>query len=179
MSELFKLALSSVPKPHAWGKFELADPITHFFLCDFIDMELELPEPSSFCTKLAEIHRNSDSPTGKFGFMVPNCHGKIVQSNEWDSNWASFFTKLLLSFLQLELSINGPWEEYDKAFEKIVATVIPRLLEPLQAEGRVLKPSLVHGDLWEENVAINLATGDLVVFDASVFYAYNEYELGT
>ncbi|KAL8769893.1 MAG: hypothetical protein Q9194_005322 [Teloschistes cf. exilis] len=179
MSELFKVSPSFVPKPHAWGKFELADPITHFFLCEFVDMELKLPEPNAFCTRLAEIHQNSISPVGKFGFSVPNCHGKILQRNEWDSSWASFFTKLLVSFLQLEVSINGPWEEYERAFEKIVSTVIPQLLEPLQAEGRVLKPSLVHGDLWEENAAIDLSTGNPVVFDASAFYAHNEYELGT
>lgn len=111
--------------------------------------------------------------------MVPNCHGKILQSNEWESSWASFFTKLLLSFFRLEIRINGPWQEYEKAFETIVRTVTPQLLEPLQADGRVLKPSLVHGDLWEENAAINLSTGDPVFFDASAFYGHNEYDLGT
>ncbi|KAL8833154.1 MAG: hypothetical protein Q9170_004456 [Blastenia crenularia] len=179
MSELYKLAPSFVPRPHAWGKFRLADPVTHFFLCDFLDMENEMPDPMAFCANLAGIHSNSVSPTGKFGFMVPNCHGKILQSNSWDEDWASFYTRLLVSFLQIELEINGPWREYEQAFEVIAATVIPKLLGPLQAKGRVLKPSLVHGDLWEENAAINLASGDPVVFDASAFYAHNEYELGT
>ncbi|KAL8736837.1 MAG: hypothetical protein Q9181_002280 [Wetmoreana brouardii] len=179
MSELYKLAPTFVPQPHAWGKFQLADPVTHFFLCDFLDMEKQMPEPTSFCARLAEIHQNSVSPTGKFGFIVPNCHGKILQSNDWNSDWASFFTKLLLSFLRLELDINGPWKEYEQAFETIVATVIPQLLGPLQTDGRILKPCLVHGDLWEENAAIDLSTGDPVVFDASAFYAHNEYELGT
>ncbi|KAI4224788.1 MAG: hypothetical protein L6R40_008416 [Gallowayella cf. fulva] len=179
MSELYKLAPSFVPRPHAWGKFERASPVTHFFLCDFIDMETEMPEPIAFCARLAEIHLNSQSPTGQFGFMVPNCHGKILQGNGWDPSWRSFFTKLLVSFFEIEVSINGPWEEYQQAFEVVVSTVIPQLLDPLQADGRTLKPCLVHGDLWEENAAINLATGDPVVFDASAFYAHNEYELGT
>ncbi len=179
MSELHKLAPSFVPQPYAWGSFRLARPITHFFLCEFIHMENELPDAALFCARLAEIHSKSVSPTGKFGFAVPNCHGKILQSNDWDENWASFFTKLLLSFLQIELGINGPWPEYEQAFQTIIKRVIPQLLGPLQADGRVLKPSLVHGDLWEENAAINLATGDPVVFDASAFYAHNEYELGT
>ncbi|KAI4232556.1 MAG: hypothetical protein LQ349_004928 [Xanthoria aureola] len=164
MTELHKLAPSFVPRPYAWGKFHLASPVTHFFLCDFIDMKKEMPDPVAFCARLAEIHLNSQSPTGQFGFPVPNCHGKIVQSNEWDPRWTSFFTKLLVSFFKMELGINGPWPEYEQAFE---------------ANGRVLKPSLVHGDLWEENAAINLSTGEPVVFDASAFYAHNEYELGT
>ncbi|KAL8965932.1 MAG: hypothetical protein Q9183_003610, partial [Haloplaca sp. 2 TL-2023] len=179
MSELHKLAASFVPKPHGWGKFRLVEPVTHFFICDFVEMTHEMPEPDAFCARLAEIHVNSISPTGQFGFVVPNCHGKILQSNEWDSSWSSFFTKLLVSFFELELKINGPWPEYEQAFKSIVTTVIPRLLEPLQAEGRVLKPSLVHGDLWEENAATNLSTGEPVVFDASAFYAHSEYELGT
>ncbi|KAL8750824.1 MAG: hypothetical protein Q9184_006278, partial [Pyrenodesmia sp. 2 TL-2023] len=179
MSELHKLAPSFVPEPYAWGISKIASPVTHFFLCEFVHMENELPDPASFCARLAEVHSKSVSPTGKFGFMVPNCHGKILQSNEWDENWASFFTNLLLSFLHIEPGINGPWQEYEQAFKTIATTVIPQLLGPLQAHGRVLKPSLVHGDLWEENAAVNLATGDPVVFDASAFYAHNEYELGT
>ncbi|KAL8697638.1 MAG: hypothetical protein Q9224_002210 [Gallowayella concinna] len=179
MSELYKLAPSFVPRPHAWGRFKRANPVTHYFLCDFMDMENEMPDPVTFCARLAEIHINSQSPTGEFGFMVPNCHGKIVQANVWDPSWRSFFTKLLVSFLQIEIGVNGHWEEYEQAFEVIVSTVIPHLLDPLQAGGRTLKPCLVHGDLWEENAAIDLSTGNPVVFDASAFYAHNEYELGT
>ena len=179
MSELYKLAPSFVPQPQGWGRFQHVEPVTHFFICDFVEMELKMPDLNTFCARLAEIHVNSVSPTGQFGFVVPNCHGWIVQCNEWDNSWSSFFTKLLVSFFQLELSINGPWPEYEEAFQRVVAHVIPRLLEPLQAEGRVLKPSLVHGDLWEQNAAINKSTGDPVVFDASAFYAHSEYELGT
>ena len=179
MSELYRLAPSFVPKPHAWGTFRSANPTTHFFLCDFVDMDNQLPDPSLFCTRLAEIHLNSVSPTGQFGFMVQNCHGKILQENGWDSSWSSFFTKLLASFLRIEIGINGPWKEYEEAFEAIFTNVIPQLLEPLQSGERTLKPSLVHGDLWQENAATNLTTGEPVVFDASAFYAHNEYELGT
>ncbi|KAL8685401.1 MAG: hypothetical protein Q9224_005832 [Gallowayella concinna] len=179
MSELYKLAPSFVPRPHAWGKFQRANSLTHFFLCDFIDMKMELPDRVTFCERLASIHVNSQSPTGQFGFEIPNCHGKIVQANGWDPSWRSFFTKLLVSFLQIEIGVNGNWEEYEQAFEVIVKTVIPQLLDPLQAGGRTLKPCLVHGDLWEENAAVNRSTGDPIVFDASAFYAHNEYELGT
>ncbi|KAL8765846.1 MAG: hypothetical protein Q9209_007205 [Squamulea sp. 1 TL-2023] len=179
MTELHKLAPSFVPRPQTWGKFHLASPVTHFFLCEFIDMEIKMPDPVSFCARLAGIHLSSQSPTGQFGFSVPNCHGKILQSNDWDPSWTSFFTKLLVSFFRIEIGVNGPWPEYQQAFEVIVTTVVPQLLDPLQADGRILKPSLVHGDLWDGNVAINKSTGEPVVFDASAFYAHNEYELGT
>ena len=177
MSELYRLVPSFAPKPHGWGKFRLASPETHFFLCDFLDMDHGLPEPASFCARVAEIHRNSESPTGKFGFQVPNCHGKIPQVVDWNSSWASFFAKLFTRFFNIELEVNGSWPEYEDAFDKVVQHVIPQVLGPLQENGRVLKPCLVHGDLWEENTATNLATGEPVVFDASCLYAHNEYEL--
>ncbi|KAL8882454.1 MAG: hypothetical protein Q9198_000553 [Flavoplaca austrocitrina] len=179
MTELHRLSPSFVPKPHAWGRFRLSNPVTHFFLCDFIDMENKIPEPRPFCARLAEIHLTSQSPTGQFGFTVPNCHGKILQPNDWHPSWTSYFTRLLVSFFAKEIETNGPWLEYEQAFKVVVRTVIPQLLDPVQAKGRVLKPSLVHGDLWEENAAINQSTGEPVVFDASAFYAHNEYELGT
>ncbi|KAK5357625.1 hypothetical protein LTR20_011179 [Exophiala xenobiotica] len=43
---------------------------------------------------------------------------------------------------------------------------------------RVLKPYLIHGDLWEENTGLNLDIGLPVVFNASVTYVHNEMELG-
>ncbi|KAL8781303.1 MAG: hypothetical protein Q9213_006078 [Squamulea squamosa] len=179
MTELHKFAPSFVPQPHAWGRFHLTSPVTHFFLCEFIDMEIKMPDPVPFCARLARIHITSQSPTGQFGFAVPNCHGKIVQSNKWDPSWTSFFTKLLVSFFWKEIGVNGRSPAYEQAFGVIVTTVVPQLLDPLQADGRVLKPSLVHGDLWYGNAAINRSTGEPVVFDASAFYAHNEYELGT
>ncbi|KAG7147265.1 Protein-ribulosamine 3-kinase like protein [Verticillium longisporum] len=54
----------------------------------------------------------------------------------------------------------------------------PALLDPLQSHGRILKPCLVHGDLWEENAGVNIDTQQPVVFDLSCMYAHNEYDLG-
>ncbi len=163
MNEIYKLLPSFVPKPHAWGRFKLASPVTHFFLCDFLDISNDMPDPVRFAARVAELHRISKSPTGKFGFHVPNCHGKIRQTVEWNISWASFYTKLLTSFFHTEIDVNGTWPEYERVFEEVVTHVIPQLLEPLQSNGRVLKPCLVHGDLWEENTATDLETGKINV----------------
>ena len=178
MLEIYKLVPSFVPKPHAWGKFTRPTPLTHFFLCDFLEITNDMPDPVQLCSRVAELHRTSVSPTGKFGFHVKNCHGKIPQATDWDSSWSSYFTKLITGFFQIEISINGPWPEYETAFQQLVNHVIPQLLEPLQSDGRNLKPCLVHGDLWEENTATDLETGEPIVFDSSAMYAHNEYELG-
>ncbi|RYP41455.1 hypothetical protein DL768_010494 [Monosporascus sp. mg162] len=56
--------------------------------------------------------------------------------------------------------------------------VIPNMLGALQADGRSIKPCLVHGDHWDETTGVNAEAGEPVVFDASVFYVHNKYELG-
>ncbi|KAI1266053.1 Fructosamine kinase-domain-containing protein [Xylariaceae sp. FL1019] len=164
------------PKPFGWGKFDESE--THFIVMEFLDMEVALPEPIQFCQAVAEMHIRSHSPTGKFGFHLPTCQGRHIQANEWDTSWCRYFTELLTVFFDTDLSVNGPWKEYEDAFENLKTTAIPQLLEPLQSDGRVLKPCLVHGDLWEENTGTRRDTGELVIYDASVMYAHNEYELG-
>jgi protein-ribulosamine 3-kinase len=54
------------------------------------------------------------------------------------------------------------WSEFEVVCELTLRKVVPRLLLPLQAEGRVLKPSLIHA----------------FIFDACSFYGHNEYDVG-
>lgn len=165
-----------VPAVHGWGKFKSSD--TYFLIMDFIDLQMVLPDPIKFCQIIVDMHKKSQSPTGRFGFSMPTCHGKHIQPNDWDDSWCRYFTRLITIFFNIDVEVNGPWEEYEVAFETLKTNVIPALLEPLQAEGRVLKPCLVHGDLWEENTGIDVKTHRPIVYDASVMYAHNEYELG-
>ncbi|KAK7977290.1 Fructosamine kinase-domain-containing protein [Apiospora saccharicola] len=166
-----------VPQVHGWGKMT-GEPDTYFLAMDFLDLNMTLPGPTVFGLAIADLHRNSTSPTGKFGFSTPTCHGRHVQPNDWDESWSRYFSRLLTSFFEIYIGVNGHWREYEEAFATLRARVIPRILEPLQADGRVLKPCLVHGDLWEDNTGIDVNTGGPVIYDASAMYAHNEYELG-
>ncbi|KAI1777246.1 Fructosamine kinase-domain-containing protein [Hypoxylon cercidicola] len=56
--------------------------------------------------------------------------------------------------------------------------LIPRLLNPLTADGRSIKPCLIHGDLWESNIGTDANTGELYIFDACSYYAHHEKEIG-
>ncbi|MCJ1466022.1 hypothetical protein MMC07_004641 [Pseudocyphellaria aurata] len=178
MAELYKSMPSFVPRPRRWGKFCLSWPETYFFLCDFIDMSNELPDPKRFCSRLAELHCVSESPTGKFGFHVPTCHGRFPQFVEWDGSWTSFFTKLLDDVLRRDVQNNGPWLALEKVSQRALTHVIPRLIGALELNGRSVKPSLIHGDLWEGNIGTEFDTGDIYVFDAGAYYAHNEMEIG-
>ncbi len=97
---------------------------------------------------------------------------------EWEDSWEVFFTRSLKQALDLEIKARGHDAEIDELIPVIFNIVIPRLLRPLEADGRSVKPSLVHGDLWYANSGVDAETGGSVIFDACCFYAHNEYEFG-
>ena len=173
MSAIHTLLPDFVPKPIAWGTYE-SIPDTHFFLCDFRNMIDEMPDPHRFAARLAALHQNSKSPQGKFGFHVTTYSGNLPQTNEWEESWETYFTKNMRWALDLELKAKGPDPEFDVLVPILFDKVIPRLLRPLESEGRYVKPSLVHGDLWYANSGIDVGTEESLIFDACSFYAHNE-----
>jgi protein-ribulosamine 3-kinase len=72
--------------------------------------------------------------------------------------------------------MNSP--EFNIVCRLTLDKVVPRLLIPLQENGRVLEPSLVHGDCWDGNTALDAQTGEACVFDVCSFYGHNEYDTG-
>lgn len=166
------------PNPIAWGTYE-SNPSVHFLLMSFHDFSDDLPDVPKFCEKVAELHTNSVSPTGQYGFHVTTHHGNLAQDNTWNSSWEDFFAQGLRRMLELEEATQGPNEEITKLRVPLFEKVIPRLLRPLESGGRKIKPSLVHGDLWYGNASTDLDTDEPMVYDACCFYAHNEYELGS
>ncbi|KAI0143681.1 Fructosamine kinase-domain-containing protein [Xylariaceae sp. FL1272] len=177
---IYKKQPDFIPEPLGFGKYwDVSPPETCFYLSRFVDMDVVAkPDPLEFTARLAEMHRLSQSPTGRFGFHVPTCDGDRPHVVDWEESWATFYKKLLLGVCKLDIVANGPWPEFERALDQITSKVIPRLLDPLQSDGRVLKPCLVHGDLWEGNMGINLKTGRSLLFDAGSYFAHNEMELG-
>ena len=79
--------------------------------------------------------------------------------------------------LELELEAKGPDPDFKTLLPVLFDKVIPRLLRPLESEGRCIKPTLVHGDLWYANSGIDVNTNQPLIFDACGFYAHNECKL--
>jgi protein-ribulosamine 3-kinase len=178
MMEIYSYMPDFVPKPIHWGNLEQGSPKTFFYLMEFLRLGPEIVEPPEFCHRIARLHNMSVSPTGKFGFHLVTWHGPNPQNTIWEESWSTYFTRLLTQFFDQEIAQNGPQPEYEAAFKTFTRLVVPQILEPLQSNGRILKPCLIHGDLWEENTGLNLESGLPVVFDASVMYAHNEMQLG-
>ncbi|RMJ29027.1 Fructosamine kinase [Aspergillus sp. HF37] len=177
MKTIYNCVSHFAPKPIAWGTYQTM-PNTHFFLCEYREMLDDLPEPHKFARSLADLHQSSKSPTGKFGFHITTYSGNLSQMTEWEDSWEVFFTKNLRLALEHEIKAKGHDPEFDVLVPAIFDKVIPRLLRPLESDGRSVKPCLVHGDLWYANSGIDVDTNDPLVFDACCFYAHNEYEFG-
>ena len=161
------------PAPIAWGTYQTVSD-THFYLCEFREMRDDMPDPRSFAKCLAALHQNSESPENKFGFHMTTYNGNLPQLAGWESSWETYFTKSLRLALEFELEAKGPNPELEALLPIIFDKVIPRLLRPLESEGRRVKPTLVHGDLWFANSGIDLDTNESLVFDACCIYAHNE-----
>ncbi|KAH9907805.1 Fructosamine kinase-domain-containing protein [Xylariomycetidae sp. FL2044] len=169
------------PEVYSWGKFKDTPPdvATYFLLAQFRDVGKQPPDPIKFTTRLAEMHKNSVSPTGKFGFHITTCHAKLPQITDcWEDSWEVLYRKQLEHMIKMDEEKHGEWPEFQVVCKLTLDKVIPRLLGPLQSEGRTLKPCLLHGDLWDENTATDMDTGEPFIFDAGSFYGHNEYEIG-
>jgi fructosamine-3-kinase len=162
-----------VPEPIAWGQYE-SIPDTYFLLTEFRDMRSDMPDPDKFTVRLSALHQNSESPEGKFGFHVKTHAGNLPQYTDWEDSWEVFFAKSMRQALDFEIEAKGYDPEFDELIPTLFNTVIPRLLRPLENDGRRVKPSLVHGDLWFANSGIDADTDEPLIFDACCFYAHNE-----
>jgi protein-ribulosamine 3-kinase len=170
-----------VPKPYAWGKYcvpALENVETYFLLVEFRDVGQQPADPVALGRRLADMHERSISPTGKFGFHISTCHAKIAQAvDSWEESWCTLYKKHLGHVMELAKPILK-WPEFDVVCKLTLEKVVPRLLLPLQSEGRVLKPSLIHGDCWDGNTAMDMKTGEAFIFDVCSFYGHNEYDTG-
>jgi protein-ribulosamine 3-kinase len=142
-------------------------------------MSTELPEPSVFCEMIADLHRRSMtmSPSGMFGFDITTCSGKVPQENTWSPSWESFFIRSLQHEFMLEEQVRGPSEEISALTPILYEKVCPRLLRPLETEGRTLSPALLHGCLRPGFVGVSATSNQPYIFAASSFWGHNEYDI--
>lgn len=164
------------PKPYCWGKCAKDDDM-YFLLEEFRHIQVQPATPEELADGLAGMHNKSKSPTGKFGFHVSTTHAKIRQPVAWEDSWCTLYTRHLSNVLEMAYPLlKRP--DLEVVGRLTLEKVVPRLLLPLQAEGRTLKPSLIHGDCWDGNTALEVGTKKAFIFDVCSFYGHNEYDTG-
>ncbi|KAH6671198.1 hypothetical protein B0J14DRAFT_656181 [Halenospora varia] len=127
------------------------------------------PNPEESITTLENLHKESISPTGKFGFPITTYKGHIPINTGWCVSWEEFFTRQFRAEVKWEKSVRGKNNVMDALVEKLFEKVIPRSLRPLLTGGRCIKPTLCHGDLWHGNIARNRKTHKLMLFHSCAF----------
>ncbi|CAP59714.1 uncharacterized protein PODANS_1_390 [Podospora anserina S mat+] len=152
-SAIFAITPDFCPAPIAWGSLNIQED-SHFYLCKFYDFTDGVPEPVSFCEKLARLHSSGSSPEGKIGFHYTTYNGDLPQDSTRHNSLEQFFTNKLRNVLQVRKDRAGPHDELDSLLPDLFDKVIPRLLPPLETSGRTIIPSLLHGDLWCGNASI-------------------------
>ncbi|KAK4211566.1 Fructosamine kinase-domain-containing protein [Rhypophila decipiens] len=182
----------------ARGCYALEEPEkTYFLLFDY--KELAKPQevyPVRLGQAIARLHTKSRASDhyppkntalgGKeFGFDRQTCCHTFQQYHEWSLAWHEFVAKHTEKLLKSELS---KWEEERRSDEHeqlcvaLVERVIPRLLRPLETDGRTIDPVLVHGNLdyggFNKDMSQEDNDGETIFHNGGVLWAHNEYDLG-
>jgi protein-ribulosamine 3-kinase len=134
----------------------------------------------NFTEKIAHLHEEGVSSSGKFGFPVPTYQGNLPQDTTECHTWEEIFTRGVQRMFELEEASQGHDEEMTHLSNAIIEKVIPRRLRPLETEGKSVTPCLVHGDLWDGNTGADAVTIQPLIFDTCCLYAHHEckYDVG-
>lgn len=181
MQALYNIMPELVPRPIGMGNYTKAgEEDKWFFLSEFKDMQTAddktKPNVQVFASTIAELHRRGQTPGHKFGFPVETHSGALPMISPPSDTWEELFTRVMDTLFDVEERAQGRDPNMQLLREGIMSKVIPRLLRPMEANGRMVVPTLVHADLWHGNVGIERGTHAPVIFDAMALYAHNECE---
>lgn len=139
MAMMHEVVSDFVPKPIAHGCY-VSQPDAWFYLCEFRDMVEELPDLQEFSEAMAELHKRGANSEGKFGWPLFVFAGRNPRVYPLSDSWEETFTEGLRRTFELEEMAQGPDDEWTRLRDHLFEKVIPRLLRPLQTEGRNINP---------------------------------------
>lgn len=118
----------------------------------------------------AHLRRLHDTTAERFGHHRDNWIGANRQDNTPTDHWADFFVERRLAPQLRQARDRGLPPRAVQAVEAVMARV------PNWLAGLDIRPALVHGDLWQGNLAA-LADGTPVIYDPAVHYGHGETDL--
>ena len=80
---------------------------------------------------------------------------------------------------EVEENAHGKDPKMESLKKVLHEKVIPRLLRPLETEGRSIQPCLIHSDIWPGNTMLDSDTQEVIIFDFCAYWGHNEADLGT
>ena len=156
----------TIQVPHAidYGQYNQYS----YLLMDYIPFAKITPAAERLLGRqLAQLHQ---IPQTFFGWHTDNTLGSTLQINTPCEDWLTFWREYRLKF-QLNLSCqNGYSDKLQVLGEQLIAAM-PQLFSEYKP-----RPSLLHGDLWGGNWAVN-TQGQPVIFDPACYYGDRETDL--
>ncbi|XP_065891317.1 ketosamine-3-kinase-like isoform X2 [Dysidea avara] len=151
------------------------DAASHLLVTEYINMKSLSKYQAKLGEQLARLHlhnQTSEQPSdtvNQFGFEVPTCCGAIPLDNTWSSDWVEFYTRQ-----RIEPQIAMVEKKFgDNQARQLWTQLLPKI--PNLFNGLMIKPALLHGDLWSGNAAET--DFEPVVFDPASFYGHSEFDL--
>lgn len=117
---------------------------------------------------IATMHQHHHN---QFGFNHNHQSGNIIKNNQWQSNWAQFYTEQRLDTLVAAANQNHVWNAWRQTHFAQMRTAFLAYYR-----NHEVKPSLLHGDLWSGNYMF-ATDGTPVLIDPDVFYGDRELDL--
>jgi protein-ribulosamine 3-kinase len=114
----------------------------------------------TFGEKLAQLHTITNA---NFGFDEDNFMGALFQSNNTTTNWVDFFiNERLQPQIKIAAENNLMETKHIDQFEKLYKQLPQIFPQP--------KPSLIHGDLWNENFLAD-ENSEPILIDPAIYLA--------
>ncbi|AKP67928.1 fructosamine kinase family protein [Companilactobacillus ginsenosidimutans] len=117
---------------------------------------------------VAKMHQKHND---QFGLDHNIKNAKNPKINTWQDNWGDFYVKQRLEVLEIQVKQKGLWNGYRE-----------NLLDRLKAKvyeyysNHPVKPSLMHGDLWNGNAGFQ-SDHQPILFDPDVFFGNREMDI--
>ncbi len=117
---------------------------------------------------VARVHQQH---APRFGLDHDFTVGKIPKYNQWQTNWATFYTQQRLDVLVKLAQKQGLWSTVrDDHYQRLRQQLL------VEKHMQTVQPSLLHGDLWSGNYLFT-ATGTPALIDPDIFYGDREMDL--
>ncbi|KAH9483297.1 Protein-ribulosamine 3-kinase, chloroplastic [Psilocybe cubensis] len=158
------------PRVISSGTLEISKP---YFISEYKDIgSLSSKAAQTLAKRMAtELHSEEHASLEGFGFSIPTYCGVTKLSNGWFDTWDKCYASMVGDLLS-QLESKGRYQHLCQKGRRVQAEVIPKLLGPL-----VIKPVILHGDLWSGNAGVDRKTGEPVIFDPASYYGHNEADL--
>lgn len=135
-----------------------------FLLLEALNIQQQAALTERFGEQLAILHQLAGS--NNYGLDFDTWLGSDYQPNQWHANWATFFSEQRIGW-QLQLC-------KDKGIDFGNIDYIVKFVSQKLAKHQP-KPSLLHGNLWIENVCI--ANHQTFTYDPACYWGDRECDL--